>query len=323
MSLKGGFAGGGKSARSNALFDDVIDKVRRELGDEQANISAYTGALPPGARGGEFLSGTAADLGGADAAGYLSEAQGGFKEIEEKRRRTAEEIQQEAALTAELYETQIKGSQAQQEITRREQEELAGLITSLKNTEAGPMISADEIQGDLQNLQGEYALNREALELMMEEEADLAQSLAVVKEQQAKELQRAQQNAARAKAKQAGTIAPASAVTPGASKVYTQQTAITVTKAAVANAQELTKALEQAAEASERLAANNNRGIDKQRQQDELELLRNKLKLERDGAEATAKAAAEATEAAKNPQTPARRRKTASRSTPEQKRRNA
>lgn len=230
-------AGSQRRPGSGANQADYVRDVRNQVGDAAANAMAHTGrSLNIGQRGAEFK---------VDEEGYYLQAEKDFIQAgdarTEKMRFTLEEKQQLARLEMEMYEAELQAVRIQRELGERRLGALEKQMNGAELTASNANIfeEADRVQ-------------QETIELG-QQEADLLRSISGTNDRLG-ELMEQQQQAISRQAARSGQIVGASPGQAGG-VAMTQQTALTVSARSVENAKQLAAAMQEAAEATQRMEA--------------------------------------------------------------------
>lgn len=224
------------TARSRANFSTYVDEVRKAAGDEAAAAARRTGrATTIGNLGAQFKD---------DETGRYLEAERdaarAYQEANEKMRFTAEEKRQLAEIESQLAQTELQEIQVRRQIAQEQKADADRLIAAWESSGAEFDAATAEIMEGSDRLAAEIKQMADDETQMMDAAARANQRLQDVIQQQDKEMRRAE-------ARATGTIAQAGGT------IHAQQTAITVTQASAANAERFSKAMQDAAIASERL----------------------------------------------------------------------
>lgn len=236
---------GGRSGADAANYRAYVEEVRRMVGDNAASAIASTGQyLNVGQRNAQFV------YEHEDA--YLDFAKDYHsknRDVQDRARQSAAEREELARLELQMYEAQLQITQAERTIAERrlaEYEQQIGAMGGLSEQNMNDPIwtafgdAVEEINA-LGEQQEQYLI---AI-------ADANENLAKITAEARQEIAQKEQAAARKR----GELVSATPTATGAT-TYTQQTAITVSKAAVTNARELTEQLRESAGLTERIAEN-------------------------------------------------------------------
>ena len=279
------FKGGGPqnlSGQRSAQLDDMFDRIEREFGTQAANALRASGrTFSIGDVNAEFLSKKAGQLGGTDITGLVGEAtQSLFKELEEKTAQTVAERREYLQLQIELETKNLERTRLQMEMALRESDQIESAIQEARSSkQAGANEYANALADDA-------AAAGEEVARLSAEEADLIQEITRLNQNLTKEIAEAEAKAAAQAQKNRGEIVTAG----GAGAVRTQQTAISVTKKSAENAERLTKALREAAEAQRAMeeSANALGKLDSNRSRQEIAAIRERLKAQQESAKVEA-----------------------------------